>query len=77
MGPRDVSAHAGAPAFRDLSRRYPIENLSEALSEGLMTGHPAMPEFSFASDDVAAIIAYLKGIQSRQGAEAGSGAKAR
>jgi cytochrome c len=54
-----------APAFRTLGQRYPIESLEEALAEGIMSGHPAMPEFSFDTDDVGAIIAYLKSIQQR------------
>ena len=54
-----------APAFRTLGQRYPIESLEEALAEGIMSGHPAMPEFSFEADDVGAIIAYLKSIQQR------------
>ena len=41
------------------------EYLEEALGEGLMSGHPAMPEFKFEADDVGAIIAYLKSIQQR------------
>ena len=34
-----------APPFRTLHLRYPIENLGEALAEGISTGHPTMPEF--------------------------------
>ena len=48
-----------------LARRYPIEELEEALGEGIVTGHPHMPEFCFGADDVGAIIAYLKSIQER------------
>jgi cytochrome c len=54
-----------APAFRVLGQRYPIESLEEALGEGMMSGHPDMPEFQFDVDDVGAIIAYLKSIQQR------------
>jgi cytochrome c len=54
-----------APAFRTLSKRYPIESLEEALGEGIMSGHPDMPEFNFDADEVGAIIAYLKAIQQR------------
>jgi cytochrome c len=54
-----------APAFRTLGQRYPIESLEEALGEGLLSGHPDMPEFQFDADDVGAIIAYLKSIQQR------------
>ena len=34
-----------APPFRDLPKRYPVENLAEALAEGIVTGHPARPRF--------------------------------
>lgn len=54
-----------APAFRTLGKRYPIESLEEALGEGIMSGHPEMPELKFDADDVGAIIDYLKSIQQR------------
>jgi mono/diheme cytochrome c family protein len=57
------SRHPQAPLFRTLGKRYPIESLEEALGEGIISGHPDMPEFKFESDDVGAIIAYLKSIQ--------------
>jgi mono/diheme cytochrome c family protein len=59
------SPHKSAPPFRVLGQRYPIESLEEALGEGIMSGHPDMPEFSFDAGDVGAIIAYLKAIQQR------------
>jgi cytochrome c len=59
------SRHPQAPLFRTLGERYPVESLEEALGEGIVSGHPDMPEFKFASDDVGAIIAYLKSIQER------------
>jgi len=57
------SPRKDAPTFRSLGTRYPIESLEEALGEGIMSGHPDMPEFKFDADDVGAIIAYLKSIQ--------------
>ena len=36
-----------APPFRTLHERYPVEMLQEALAEGIVTGHPTMPEFRF------------------------------
>ncbi len=58
-----VSPHPEAPAFRTLSRKYPIDGLAEALAEGLSVGHPDMPEFVFEVDEVRAILAYLHSIQ--------------
>lgn len=54
---------AKAPPFGDLHKRYPVEDLGEALAEGIVTGHPGMPEFVFTSDQVGAIIAYLKTLE--------------
>jgi cytochrome c len=65
VGRTGESPHKGTPAFRTLGQRYPIESLEEALGEGIMSGHPDMPEFKFDADDVGAIIAYLKSIQQR------------
>jgi cytochrome c len=63
VGRAGDSPHPAAPPFRTLSRKYKIEGLSEALAEGLSTGHPDMPEFVFAPEDVGAIIDYLQSIQ--------------
>ena len=65
VGTDDSSAEAGAPAFRDLSKLYPLENLEESLAEGIVTGHDTMPEFAFEADDIEAFLGYLTSIQSR------------
>ena len=65
VGRSGESAHKFAPPFRTLGQRYPNESLEEALGEGVMSGHPDMPEFAFDARDVGAIIAYLKSIQQR------------
>jgi hypothetical protein len=33
--------------------------LQEALAEGVVTAHPAMPEFMFEPDEIGDLIAYL------------------
>lgn len=63
IGRSGRSPHRQAPPFRTLSQRYPIDSLSEALGEGLFTGHPDMPEFVFSPRDVGAILSYLRSIQ--------------
>ncbi len=52
-----------APPFRTLSELYPVESLEESLAEGIVSGHPAMPEFVFEPDEIGALIAYLRSIQ--------------
>ena len=49
-----------APPFRELHLRYPIENLREALVEGIITGHPTMPEFRLDTGQASDVIAYLE-----------------
>ena len=52
-----------APPFRTLHERYPVEDLQEPLAEGIVTGHPTMPEFRFDPGQVGDIIAYLKTLE--------------
>jgi len=52
-----------APPFRTLHTRYPVENLEEPLAEGIVTGHPNMPEFRLAPDQIHDFIAYLKTLE--------------
>jgi cytochrome c len=52
-----------APPFRDLHKRYPVERLEEALAEGLVTGHPTMPEFRFDPDQIGDFIAFLESLK--------------
>lgn len=66
VGQTGDSKEPAAPPFRELHRRYDPEVLGEALAEGILTGHPLMPEFRFEADDVRAIILYLKSIQTKQ-----------
>jgi cytochrome c553 len=56
-----------APPFRTLHERYPIETLQEALGEGIVTGHPTMPQYSFDADQVGDFIAFLKTLELPRG----------
>ena len=52
-----------APPFRELHNRYPVESLEEALGEGIVTGHPNMPEFRLDPGQVGDLISYLKSLE--------------
>jgi mono/diheme cytochrome c family protein len=65
VGEKGDSPNAMAPRFRELSRRYPMDALEEAMAEGMLVGHPAMPEFRFAPNEITDLINYLKSIQTR------------
>lgn len=68
----DKSHNPSAPALRTLAERYPVTGLAEAFAQGIMQGHPNMPNFRFSSTQIDAILAYLESIQTRQGAALGS-----
>lgn len=59
VGNEGASPMEGAPAFRDLQLRYPLEDLAEALAEGIVTSHPQMPVFTFSSEQIDALLAYM------------------
>jgi mono/diheme cytochrome c family protein len=52
-----------APPFRDLHKKYPVERLEESLAEGVVTGHPSMPEFRFDADQIGDFIAFLNSLK--------------
>lgn len=65
VGKEGDSPHREAPPFRTLGQRYPIESLAEALAEGIVTGHPDMPEFTFEPPEISAILSYLESLGGR------------
>lgn len=65
VGLNGESTHPDAPPFRTLSSRYPIEDLEEALGEGISTGHPDMPEFVATPSQIDAIVSYIKSLNRR------------
>jgi cytochrome c len=52
-----------APPFRTLHLKYPVESLQESLAEGIVTGHPTMPEFRLDPAQINDVIAYLKWLE--------------
>lgn len=61
--PGTKSAHADAPAFRGLFKRYPIDALEEAFADGIYTGHPDMPVFKMTNLQLNDVLAYLEQLQ--------------
>jgi cytochrome c len=52
-----------APPFRTLHRKYPVDQLQEALAEGIVTGHQNMPEFRLEDDQIGDFLAFLKTLE--------------
>ncbi len=63
VGRTGESPHLEALPFRQISLRYPVRNLEEALGEGILVGHPDMPPFAFEPDDIDALLTYIEAIQ--------------
>ena len=60
IGDSGESPLAEAPHFRAFVTRWSPEVLAEALAEGIVTGHPEMPEFVFTPEEIDAFLAYLE-----------------
>jgi len=65
IGLHGQSTHPDAPPFRQIAAKGNFENLEEALGEGIVVGHPDMPQFRFKPQEVGALIAYLKSLSGR------------
>ena len=63
IGRYDESLLPIAPPFRTLHERYPVEDLQEALAEGIVTGHPSMPQFQLDGAQINQLIDYLKTLE--------------
>lgn len=63
VGRTDHSAVPEAPAFRKLGERYPVSDLGEALAEGIVTGHPSMPDWVFSREEIVELLGYMQSIQ--------------
>ena len=67
IGVRGESPNPKSPPFRTLSRKYPLDNLEEALAEGIVVGHEGveMPAFQLSAARIEALLAYLRTVQKR------------
>ena len=58
------SPNAKAPPFRDISKKYPVKDLEEALAEGIMVGHtPDMPQWRASPPQIEDLLAFLESVQ--------------
>ncbi len=63
IGETGDSPFKDAPPFREVVKRYPVANLAEALAEGIVVGHDAMPEFSFSPEQIEDLLTYLDSLK--------------
>jgi mono/diheme cytochrome c family protein len=48
-----------APPFRTIPEKYKPSELEEAFVEGIVVGHPAMPEWQMTGEQAAAMSAFI------------------
>jgi cytochrome c len=67
IGKTGESPNAKSPPFRTLSQKYPLSNLEEALSEGIMVGHEGaeMPQFRLDPAQIEALLAFMGSVQEK------------
>lgn len=53
------SPNAKAPPFRTFVQKWPLENLEEALAEGIVVGEHIMPEFELSPEKIDRLLAYI------------------
>lgn len=63
IGVDGESPFAPAPPFRTFAKKWPLESIEEALAEGIVVGHPAMPEFELTPRQIRDLIGYMETIQ--------------
>ena len=63
VGNEGASLMEGAPPLRDIKLRYPVDDLAEALAEGMETAHPQMPVFTFSPEEIDELLAYLDSLE--------------
>jgi len=63
IGKFGKSPLAIAPPFRTLRERFAIESLEERFAEGIVTGHPTMPQFKLDPGQIDDVISYLKSLE--------------
>jgi len=66
IGSSDKSPLDEAPPFRRLRDLYPVEDLAEALAEGIVVGHKEMPAFEFDPAQIDALLTYIRSLGSRR-----------
>jgi cytochrome c len=62
IGPSGDSSHRDAPPFRQISLSRNSPELRRLLGEGLVVGHPSMPQWQFRPQDTNALIDYIRSL---------------
>lgn len=59
ISPGQIGRHPLAPTFQDIANRYSVWDLQEALAEGILVGHAAMPKFILKPEEITNLLTYM------------------
>jgi cytochrome c len=63
VGPTGTSKLSVAPPFRDIAARYEPDELEDAFNDGVVTDHPAMPDWQMTPDQAHSLATYIMSLQ--------------
>jgi cytochrome c len=63
IGRTGDSSNEAAPSFRRLDQSVDLDEFIGRLRDGLVSGHPDMPEFKFNAADARAMRDYIRSVQ--------------
>ncbi|MCW6512663.1 c-type cytochrome [Lichenifustis flavocetrariae] len=63
IGRHEKSQISEAPPFRTLHERYDVDDLKESFVEGILTGHPSMPQWRLDPGQITDLLAYMKTLE--------------
>jgi mono/diheme cytochrome c family protein len=66
IGRTGVSRLPIAPTFRDIANRYSVWGMQEALAEGVVVGHPAMPKFVLTPEQIFDLLSYMDTLKAKK-----------
>jgi mono/diheme cytochrome c family protein len=65
VGEQGDSPMPAAPPFRTIPDRYDPNDLTEALAEGMVVGHDAMPQFELPPEKISNLLAYIASLKGK------------
>jgi mono/diheme cytochrome c family protein len=69
IGLQGASPNASAPPFRDIHKRFSLDDLEVGMLSDLLSGHPAMPQFRLHPDEVRDLLMYIKSLGNERRAD--------
>ena len=62
IGPKGLSPNGAAPPFRELRKRFAVDDLEAGVLAALLRGHPSMPEIRLNPGEVHDLLYYLRSL---------------